>query len=416
MKAKAKRKQGRPRKELKDTAEIRSSHPIPPQFTVETNTEMQIQAYEDFLTATPRISSREEGEAMSLGDLLQSAPILGKKRAREVEPHVSRNIFQEEIAAGILETGKIRTNDLVTVEADGGIQYQFFHKIDGKIQRDEPVYTACIDYLHLKEGNEMFSFAAHTSIRKALQLYPEVALQSLINEIDGMLTRKVWKGVLFENLTKKQQKEILYSSTIVKEKYNLDGEPTSMKTRVVTGGDGQKLEDIPERLRSAPTTATSSVNTIASIAASRNMEVGTVDIKQAYLNADMESDVFMWIPQPMADVLCERDKDFLPFLDKNGKVLVKLLKAQYGCVESAKLWYNHISKAIISYGFQVNPFDQCLFQKQEGEIWTYITLYVDDLLIVSDDKNRVDETIQRLRDTYTDITVTRGKIHEYTSA
>jgi hypothetical protein len=29
-----------------------------------------------------------------------------------------------------------------------------------------------------------------------------------------MLTRKVWKGVLFENLTKKQQKEILYSSTI----------------------------------------------------------------------------------------------------------------------------------------------------------------------------------------------------------
>jgi hypothetical protein len=267
--------------------------------------------------------------------------------------------------------------------------------------------------MHLKEGNEMFSFAAHTSINKALQLYPEVALQSLINEIDGMLNRKVWKGVLFESLTKKQQKQILYSSTIVKEKFNLNGESTSMKTRVVTGGNGQKLEDIPERLRSAPTTATSSVNTIASIAASRNMEIATVDIKQAYLNADMESDVFMWIPQPVADVLCDRDKTFLPFLNKNGKVLVKLLKAQYGCVESAKLWYNHISTAIKGYGFQVNPFDQCLFQRQEGDIWTYITLYVDDLLIVSDEKDRVDDTIKRLTDTYTDITVKRGKIHEY---
>jgi hypothetical protein len=220
-------------------------------------------------------------------------------------------------------------------------------------------------------------------------------------------------GVFFESLTKKQQKNILYSSTIVKEKYNLDGEPTSMKTRVVTGGNGQNLEDIPEKLRSAPTTATSSVNTVASIAASRNMEVATVDIKQAYLNADMESDVFMWIPQPVADVLCDRDKTFLPFLNKNGKVLVKLLKAQYGCVESAKLWYNHISTAIRGYGFQVNPFDQCLFQKQEGELWTYITLYVDDLMIVSDKKDKVDETIRLLTETYTDITVKRGKVHEY---
>jgi hypothetical protein len=196
---------------------------------------VQIQAYEEFLTTTPRRLQREEGEAMSLGELLQSAPILGRKRAREIEPHVNRNIFQEEIAAGILDSGEIKINDLITVETDGGVQYQFFHRIDGMIKKDEPVYTACIDYLHLKEGNEMFSFAAHTSITKALQLYPEVALQSLINEIDGMLTRKVWKGVLFENLTKKQQKNILYSSTIVKEKYNLDGEPTSMKTRVVTG-------------------------------------------------------------------------------------------------------------------------------------------------------------------------------------
>ena len=66
-----------------------------------------------------------------------------------------------------------------------------------------------------------------------------------------------------------------------------------MKSRVFTGGDGQNIDDIPERLRSAPTTATSSVSTIASISASRNMEIATVDIKQAYLNAEMESDVFM---------------------------------------------------------------------------------------------------------------------------
>lgn len=35
------------------------------------------------------------------------------------------------------------------------------------------------------------------------------------------------------------------------------------------------------------------------------------------------------------------------------------------------------------------------------------------MLIVSDTKEKVDETIQFLRDAYTDITVTRGKVHEY---
>jgi hypothetical protein len=147
------------------------------------------------------------------------------------------------------------------------------------------------------------------------------------------------------------------------------------------------------------------------------MEVATVDVKQAYLNADMESEVFMWIPEPIASVLCEREPSFKPFLHTNkqgqGRVLVQLLKAQYGCVESARLWYEHISKAIIEQGFQINPFDQCIFQRKLGDTWTYITLYVDDLMIVSDEISMVDEVIEKLTAKYTDLTVHRGKVHDY---
>ena len=74
-------------------------------------------------------------------------------------------------------------------------------------------------------------------------------MKSLILEIDGMLDRKVWKGVLYDNLTNKQKQSILHPSTIVKEKYNLDGEFLIIKTRLVTGGDGQDKSEIPERLR-----------------------------------------------------------------------------------------------------------------------------------------------------------------------
>ena len=319
------------------------------------------------ILTTPAKHPTPTSPGPTLGELLQSAPILGKKRSREIEPHVSRDIFAEDIAASFVNRKETLINNLVTVEQDGGIKYHFFHKNSDGIRGDEPIYTACLNYRDLKyDGSEMFSFAAQTSIKKALISYPEAALKSLISEIDGMLDRKVWKGVLYDNLTNKQKQSILHSSTIVKEKYNLDGEFLLIKTRLVTGGDGQDKAEVPERLRPASTTATSSVNTIASIAAARGMEVATVDVKQAYLNADMESEVFMWIPEPIASVLCDRDPSFVPYMhtNKNGqrRVLVQLLKAQYGCVESARLWYEHIKKALIEQGFDTNPFDPCIFQ------------------------------------------------------
>jgi hypothetical protein len=147
------------------------------------------------------------------------------------------------------------------------------------------------------------------------------------------------------------------------------------------------------------------------------MEVATVDVKQAYLNADMESEVFMWIPEPIASILCDRDPLFVPYMhtNKNGqrRVLVQLLKAQYGCVESARLWYEHIKQALIEQSFDINPFDPCIFQRKSGDIWTYITLYVDDIMIVSDEISLVDEVIDKLTVKYKDLTVHRGKIHDY---
>ena len=125
----------------------------------------------------------------------------------------------------------------------------------------------------------------------------------------------------------------------------------------------------------------------------------------------------MWIPEPIASVLCDRDPSFVPYThtNKNGqrRELVQLLKAQYGCVLSARLWYEHIKKALIEQNFDINPFDPCIFQRKSGDIWTYITLYVDDLMIVSDDISMVDEVISKLTEKYKDLTVHRGRIHDY---
>ena len=46
---------------------------------------------------------------------------------------------------------------------------------------------------------------------------------------------------MYDSLTPKQKKSILQSSTIVKEKFNLDGEFLMINSRMVSGGNGQNV-------------------------------------------------------------------------------------------------------------------------------------------------------------------------------
>eukprot|EP01041_Mallomonas_annulata_P039061 gene39061-62684_t len=41
-----------------------------------------------------------------------------------------------------------------------------------------------------------------------------------------------------------------------------------------------------------------------------------------------------------AEVLCELDPEYRDYLTKGGTIYVRLLKALYGCVQSAKLWFD----------------------------------------------------------------------------
>jgi hypothetical protein len=87
------------------------------------------------------------------------------------------------------------------------------------------------------------------SAKKAIDLYPEAGIESLIKEIDGMLERQVWIGKFYSDLTAAQKANILNCSTIVKDKFDLEGNFIKLKSRIVTNGSRQDLSKIPEALR-----------------------------------------------------------------------------------------------------------------------------------------------------------------------
>ena len=113
------------------------------------------------------------------------------------------------------------------------------------------------------------------------------------------------------------------------------------------------------------TVSTHSVFINAAIAAKESRHVKTIDLPGAYLNADMSGEeVLMHINPEEAEILILLKPEYRDFLREDGSMIVKLNKALYGCIESAKLWYQEISSTLKNNGYIANPKDICVLTKQ----------------------------------------------------
>ena len=78
-------------------------------------------------------------------------------------------------------------------------------------------------------------------------------------------------------------------------------------------------------------------------------------------------------------------------------VVVELKEALYGCVESAKLWYDEISSDLTQLGYKVNPSDICVLNRTElDSTQTTLVIHVDDMMISSRDEKRIDSIISEI--------------------
>ena len=114
-------------------------------------------------------------------------------------------------------------------------------------------------------------------------------------------------------LTVDQQKRIISSKLFLKNKYYADGEFEKIKARLVAGGHLQDRNIYTNG--GSPTASTSSVLTIATLAAKENRAVGTVDFPSAFLNCEMPEDaepVYMRLDVFSTMVMTEIDANFLP--------------------------------------------------------------------------------------------------------
>jgi hypothetical protein len=148
---------------------------------------------------------------------------------------------------------------------------------------------------------------------------------------------------------------------------------------------------------------------VAAIAASEGRHVFTADIPTAYLNADNSAhDITMRIDKTLTKALCDTIPTYRPYVRPDGTLIVKLQRALYGCVESARLWYNTLRRVLEADGYTANPVEPCVFNKYVNKIQCTCVVYVDDLLLTCKDQSIIHSTLSHIGKTF-DSTLT---IHE----
>jgi hypothetical protein len=255
--------------------------------------------------------------------------------------------------------------------------------------------------------------AYRTSLKKALQMNSKGGREAVMAELQQIVDKRVWAYMKTSDLSKTQMKKVIRSLIFVKEKVDASGKYVKTKARLVAGGDGQDktvYDDI-----SAPTVSLEVVMMVIAIAAIQRRKVATVDITGAYLECEMPDtdEVLMELDPILAQFVTEVDPTAVQYLDTRGMLVVKLQRALYGCVQSAKLWFDKLKGVLESFGFVANPYDVCTFNKDVDGVQVTVAFHVDDLLVTLESDGALDQVIKHLKESFTAISVNKGDVHHY---
>ena len=182
----------------------------------------------------------------------------------------------------------------------------------------------------------------------------------------------------------------------------------------------KKREFISKEEASSPTVSTHALMATCLIDAIECRDVATADIPGAFLQADMDEDVWVKFEGEMVDILVKLDPErYGPCVcyHKGRKFLyAKAVKAIYGAMRSALLFYQLFAGQLVDWGFEPNEYDACTMNKMVNGSQLTIVWHVDDCKISHKDASVVTDTLDKLGKKFgkeTPISVTRGPIHDY---
>ncbi|SGZ02392.1 BQ5605_C033g11205 [Microbotryum silenes-dioicae] len=177
----------------------------------------------------------------------------------------------------------------------------------------------------------------------------------------------------------------LGSKWVFTRKENAQGEVTRYKARLVAQGFAQR-PGIDYNKTFAPVARPSTILSLVGTAAAQGLFLEQFDFDSAFLNKTMTEMVYMKYPKGW-------DRP------QTGQAL-RLVKSMYGTKQAPREWNAAVNSLMVERGYKRSDADSCLYVKRVDEKFIYITLYMDDGMVASNDQEFLDAEIEAFNKVY----------------
>ena len=193
-------------------------------------------------------------------------------------------------------------------------------------------------------------------------------LLAISEEVQSLEVNKTWQVV-----DKTRDMNIIGSRWIFKKKKDVNGQVQKYKARLVAKGYDQEYGiDFCETF--APVLKYKTLRVILALSVIFGYQLAQLDVKTAFLNASINEDLYMEVPDGID-------------ADRSSKVL-KLLKALYGTKQAPRAWNSNINQLLVSMKFYRCSKDTCIYiRKSTTGRNIIIGIFVDDMIIAYDDRD-----------------------------
>ena len=166
---------------------------------------------------------------------------------------------------------------------------------------------------------------------------------AITKELAGLVALRTWSVVLCSSMP--PGANILHCHYVFDVKRKSNRAVEKFKARLVADGNTQKFGIDFDRIFST-VVKSSTIRLVLIVAAARDYNLSQIDIRQAYLQAELNEDIYMRVPPG------------IPAFDEKGRPMVcKLNRTLYGLKQAGREWGMLFSAFLVSWGFVRSTID-----------------------------------------------------------
>jgi hypothetical protein len=202
-------------------------------------------------------------------------------------------------------------------------------------------------------------------------------MAAMHEELEALKAKEVYEEVT----TLPPGRKAIQCKWVLRIKRDKDGRISRFKGRLVAKGFTQIFgQDFTFTF--APVARWESIRAVLCIATINDFELRHIDVKNAYLNAPLEEEIYLVAPEG------------------SGAKYWHLRKGLYGLRQAGRQWYLHLNDTYASLGFTRCQSDWSVYVRKSPSALTISATSVDDLLIASDSKTESDLVTSQIKEKF----------------